>query len=145
MNWIIITITRGPYSTINIPFIKMSTKDELLPNNPFCSNSWNNSGHSGFYPLYLCQEEVCPRDAERQNKNVKVNQDGYKKRILNHWSTSCGLSPPKSHNRLPNGSDQIKFKFYLVFTEVTNYSGFRHYKLTLGDTPSDIELLRAVW
>ena len=27
------------------------------------------SGHSGFYPLYLCQVEVCPSDAERQKKN----------------------------------------------------------------------------
>ena len=39
------------------------------------------SGHSGFYPLYLCQAEVCPHDAERQKKIERVTEmDGYLKK-----------------------------------------------------------------
>ena len=37
------------------------------------------SGHSGFYPLYLCQAEVCPSDAERQKKIERVTEMDIKK------------------------------------------------------------------
>ena len=39
--------------------------------------------NNGFYPLYLCQAEVCPSDAERQKwkLNWKSNRDGYIDRV----------------------------------------------------------------
>ena len=34
-----------------------------------------------FYPLYLCQLEVCPRDAERQKKIERVTKMDIKKLV----------------------------------------------------------------
>ena len=85
-------------------------QEDLKGKTPFYSLQWFYSGYSCFYPLYLCQAEVSPKDWWRSQiweLNWKSNRDGFKKKLSE--KNYCDLHHLKGVWNLPH-----QFHLYLI-------------------------------